>query len=498
MRHHSDPSFRTEYQGVRRWHSADRYPDEYRNRYLPDIKTTSRYASDDPRERRYGSAQYLDYSSRRYREEFDYARKDLDRFQRYGSFKDYGNNFPDRYRTNDQYRDGTDYYNRDNKSYNEDYKYFTSNDKYRDTKDSYSKDPYRDSKDFYRDPIDPYRNSKDQYRDMKDPYRNSKDTYDGKDPYKKDHYQDLTDPYRNSKAPYRDPKDPYRDYKDAYIDPKDPYRDPYRDQKDPYRDPKDPYRNTKDTYINSQDPYRDQKDPYRSSKDPYINSKDPYMNSKDTYINGKDYCTNSKDPYINSKDPYINSKDHYINSKDPYINSKDPYLNSTDPYMRNPKDPHDNRYKDTKNMTEKQREEERIREHQRLTWRDPREAYDSNRQHHDQFLSSGYGPDDRHLNYADGSYDTHRYNDDRYYNPNTNLSYHSQQNASDPYGEYGEKPQQPKKQQSNNWYEFELSSKDRRHRSRNPPQQLNLEGRNGPASPSGGRRDRKVRQINRN
>ena len=210
------------------------------------------------------------------------------------------------------------------------------------------------------------------------------------------------------------------------------------------------------------------RDLYRDMKDPY-NTNDPYRVSRD--------------PYRDPKDPYKDSKDHYLPSRDSYRDQKELY-------------PGIERSRGPKTNTERYKEEERIREHQRLTWRDPREAYDSSRQHHDQFLPPGYGPDDRHLNYPDGSYDTHGrpiYD---------NNGYRNHQNNSMDTHEYQEKQPPQKKPQSGNWYEFELSKNDKRHRSRPPPQQLNLEGRNVPASPpSGGRRDdmrsrdRKVRYM---
>ena len=232
-RHHSDPAFRTDYHhNVRRWHSHERYPEEYRNRYLPEVRA-SRYSADDPRERRYGSVQYLDYSSRRYREEFEDARKDLDRFQRYGSFKEYGNNYRDRdYKYNKADLSlGGDYYG---KQYGDDLKYSNSIDKWRDGKHRYKDtrsgmDKHRED-DRYREQsragYDRWRDHKgqvDRFSDfpIDDRSRDYRDTaYDsqtrGRDRYEGERYSDYgmrnqntTDPYRESHSgvQYRDDRD---------------------------------------------------------------------------------------------------------------------------------------------------------------------------------------------------------------------------------------------------------------------------------------------------
>ncbi|KAA0188481.1 hypothetical protein HAZT_HAZT006397 [Hyalella azteca] len=238
-RHHSDPAFRTDYQCVRRWHSTDRYPDEYRTvRHLPDIKL-SLCPPEDPRERKYGSAQYLDHAARRYREEFDFARKDLDRFQRYGSFKDYGHHYHD-----DRQRDkfGSGYYSR-GKSCSDDLRY--AYDKYHDSTDAYfSADRYRDT----RTNTERYRDEERQRLQQKQGlhrWKNQRDLYDPS------RYQETLNPlYLDDRA--RDFRDSYdtrgRDGHDRYHD--DGYYD-YGNQTgyDPYRE------TTQSVYTSSQ--YRD-------------------------------------------------------------------------------------------------------------------------------------------------------------------------------------------------------------------------------------------------
>ncbi|KAF2359362.1 C2 domain [Trinorchestia longiramus] len=245
-KHHSDPAFKTDYHCVRRWHSTERYPDEYKTRHLPEIKL-SRYASDDPRERRYGSAQYLDHTSRRYREEFDYARKDLDRFQRFGSFKDYGHHYHDD-RHKDRY--GSDYYSK-GKSYSDDLRY--SYDKYHEPKDPYLlSDRYRDT-----------RTNTERYRDeerLRTQQKQSLNRWkDQRDLYDSSRYQETLNPlYMDERT--RDYRDNYdargRDCADRYHD------DRYYD----YRSPAayDPYRDTdQSVYTSAQ--YRDER-AYQDSK----------------------------------------------------------------------------------------------------------------------------------------------------------------------------------------------------------------------------------------
>lgn len=212
---------------------------------MPDIGRASRYQADDPRERKYGSAQYLDHASRRYREEFEYARKDLDRFQRFGSFKDYGHHYHD-----DRYKDkyGSEYY-RGGRSHSEDPRYTVSAlDKYYDTKDPYSQsDRYRDTRTNTEKYRDEERLRNQQRHSSKSRWKDQRDLYDST------RYQETVNPlYMDDRA---------RDYRDAYDSrTRDGYSDRYHDDRQydtGYRSHSahDPYRDTQSVYTSTQ--YRD-------------------------------------------------------------------------------------------------------------------------------------------------------------------------------------------------------------------------------------------------
>ena len=376
---------------------SHRYALEPRSRYLPDAKERSnqgtqyrdvkyrssmdyrddgrrtkghRSGSDDysyhhrPKKdisRHYGSAdQYLD----RHIDEFSYARKDLDRFQRYGSFKDYGNNYPDKYDDGSYYHDNIDP-NKDPNRFNNVQDYYGN----------FSSNPSNQQK---------YSNSY-----INDPYK--KESYIG-DPYKKESY--ISDPYndpmyKDRGEVYTDGTQIYNTHTQGYSDNIDPRT---KDNRDGYGDP---YSNVRRDdalkYDNNYPRARDNRDfygdPY-SNKDPYSNSHRNAINST-AYANEKD-CGNLQGEY----NDYGKYKDHQqFDSMGQAIVPADPL----DPQQGDP-------YYDGKVPPAKLSEEERIREYQRLTWRDPREAQDSIRRNHDQYPAPVYPThDERQVNLDQGS-----------------------------------------------------------------------------------------------